>query len=87
VSKFRMVIAEADGRVLDVRDLTADAAFTYRVFAESTGEMHPFDGPIVDGTPHATGHPNGAFQGLHRAGCPSGISTKYPVPNAGFGTG
>jgi hypothetical protein len=58
---FRMVIAESDGRVLDERDLTADAAFSYRVFAESTGEMHPFDGPIVDGTPHATGHPNGLY--------------------------
>lgn len=58
---FRMVIAEADGRVLDERDLTADAAYTYRVFAESTGEMHPYDGPIEDSTPHPTGHPNGQF--------------------------
>ncbi|HEX5059604.1 MAG TPA: M36 family metallopeptidase, partial [Kofleriaceae bacterium] len=56
----RLVIAE-DGRVLAERNLVADAAFSYRVFAESTGEMHPFDGPIVDSTPHATGHPNGAF--------------------------
>lgn len=58
---FRMVIAESDGRVLAERDLTADAAYTYRVFAESTGEMHPFDGPVADGTPHATGHPNGQY--------------------------
>ena len=52
---FRMVIAADDGRVLDERNLVADAAFNYRVFAETTGEMHPFDGPIVDSTPHPTG--------------------------------
>ena len=58
---FRIVIAADDARVLDERNLVVDAAFTYRVFAENTGEMHPFDGPIVDSTPHATGHPNGTF--------------------------
>lgn len=55
---FRMVIAD-DGRVLAERDLTVDAAFSYRVFAESTGEMHPFDGPLEDRSPHPTGHPDG----------------------------
>lgn len=58
---FRMVIAADDGRVLAERSLVADAAFKYRVFAESTGEFHPFDGPIADSTPHATGHPNGQY--------------------------
>lgn len=55
---FRTVIAADDGRVLQRINLTADAAFTYRVFAETTGELHPFDGPIVDVTPNATGVPN-----------------------------
>jgi large repetitive protein len=58
---FRMVIAADDGRVLDERNLIADADFTYRVFAETTGEMHPADGPIVDSTPHPTGQPAGTF--------------------------
>jgi len=55
---FRRVIAADDGRVLSRTNLTADVAFTYRVFAETTGELHPFDGPIVDVTPHPTGLPN-----------------------------
>jgi large repetitive protein len=55
---FRTVIAADDGRVLQRVNLTADAAFTYRVFAENTGELHPFDGPIADVTPNATGLPN-----------------------------
>jgi hypothetical protein len=54
---FRTVIAE-DGRTLKTTDLTADAAFTYRVFAEPTGELHPLDGPLTDVTPNATGVPN-----------------------------
>jgi Fungalysin metallopeptidase (M36)/PA domain len=55
---FRRVIADADGRVLSRTNLTAEAVFKYRVFAETTGELHPFDGPIVDVTPHPTGIPN-----------------------------
>lgn len=55
---FRTVIAADDGRILSRTNLTADAAFTYRVFAETTGELHPFDGPIADVTPNATGGPN-----------------------------
>ncbi|MGH9884708.1 MAG: M36 family metallopeptidase, partial [bacterium] len=54
---FRTVIA-ADGRVLERTNLKEDVAFTYRVFADSTGELRPFDGPIVDITPHAVGRPN-----------------------------
>lgn len=57
---FRMVIAD-DGRVLEERNLVSDAAYTYRVFAETTGEMHPFDGPIADSTPHPTGVPGAPF--------------------------
>jgi len=56
---FRSVIAAADGHVMSVTNLKADAAFKYRVFAETTGEFHPFDGPLVDVTPHPTGTPNG----------------------------
>jgi hypothetical protein len=55
---FRTMIAADDGRVLQRINLTADAAYTYRVWAETTGELHPFDGPIVDVTPNATGAPS-----------------------------
>jgi len=55
---FRRVLAADDGRVLSRVNLTADAAFTYRVFAEPTGERHPFDGPLADSLPNATGVPN-----------------------------
>ncbi|HEY0987675.1 MAG TPA: M36 family metallopeptidase [Kofleriaceae bacterium] len=54
---YRTVIA-ADGRVLERTNLKEDVAFTYRVFADSTGELRPFDGPIVDITPHPVGNPN-----------------------------
>jgi len=57
---FRTVISD-DGHVLAHRSLVADAAFSYRVFAESTGEKHPLDGPIVDPSPHPTGSPTGVF--------------------------
>jgi large repetitive protein len=55
---YRTVVA-ADGRVLSRTNLKADVAFNYRVFAESSGEFRPLDGPIADITPHATGTPNG----------------------------
>ena len=55
---FRRVIAADDGRVLERVNLMNDAAFSYRVFAETTGELHPFDGPIVDVSPNPTGLPN-----------------------------
>ncbi|TMQ08956.1 MAG: hypothetical protein E6J90_38940, partial [Deltaproteobacteria bacterium] len=54
---FRTVIAADDGRVLERVNLTDDVAFSYRVYAETTGELHPFDGPIADSTPNATGTP------------------------------
>ncbi|HEU0037006.1 MAG TPA: M36 family metallopeptidase [Kofleriaceae bacterium] len=57
---YRTVIAE-DGRVISHRSLTADASFKYRVWAETTGELHPLDGPIVDPTPHPTGTPDGNY--------------------------
>ncbi|HEY0989630.1 MAG TPA: M36 family metallopeptidase, partial [Kofleriaceae bacterium] len=54
---FRTVLT-GDGQVLSRTNLKEDVAFTYRVFADSTGERKPFDGPIVDVTPHAVGSPN-----------------------------
>ncbi|MEO7733225.1 MAG: M36 family metallopeptidase, partial [Kofleriaceae bacterium] len=56
---YRTVVA-ADGRVLSRTNLTANEAYSYRVFAETDADsdFHPFDGPIVDSTPNVTGMPN-----------------------------
>jgi Fungalysin metallopeptidase (M36)/PA domain len=63
---FRYVMAADDGRVLEARDLTVNEGtpttrpeFTYRVFADPTGDLRPFDGPVADYTPHPTGTPDG----------------------------
>lgn len=53
----RTILAGDDGRVLERYSLTADA-FDYRVYAETTGELHPLDGPQQDATPHPTGVPD-----------------------------
>lgn len=56
---FRYVVAADDGRVLERSDLTANEAFQYRVYADASPETdhRPFDGPLVDFTPHPTGIP------------------------------
>jgi hypothetical protein len=56
---FRTVIAH--GRVLAHDSLVADAEFTYRVFAETTGDLRPLDGPLADVSPHPTGTPDGSY--------------------------
>ncbi len=58
---FSTVTAADTGRVLRHHSLVADAAFSYRVFAEDTGELHPYDGPMADATPHPTGVPTGVI--------------------------
>lgn len=54
----RTILAGDDGRILERYSLTADAGFDYRVYAETTGELHPLDGPQQDATPHPTGMPD-----------------------------
>jgi hypothetical protein len=54
---YRTVISSS-GKVLARTNLRADAApvpVSYRVFAENTGEFHPFDGPIPDPSPNPVG--------------------------------
>jgi hypothetical protein len=46
-----------DGSVLTAADLTAHEAYTYRVWAEPTGNHLPTDGPLVDSTPLPGGVP------------------------------
>ena len=57
---FSYLIAADDGRVLAKNDLTAYEANTYRVYADSSGLLMPWDGPQgTAATPHPTGTANG----------------------------
>ncbi len=57
---YGYVVAADDGRVLSRQNLTAEAAFKYRVWADDGGDHRPFDGPVADFTPHPTGVPDGS---------------------------
>ena len=57
---YRYVVAADDGRVLETRNLTANDSFDYRVWADTTGDRRPLDGPQADYTPHPTGTPDGS---------------------------
>ncbi len=57
---FGYVIDAETGKLLFRNNLTANDSYTYRVYAESTGDKRPWDGPTGPvGTPHPTGTPNG----------------------------
>ncbi|MFE8604762.1 myxosortase-dependent M36 family metallopeptidase [Archangium violaceum] len=57
---YSYVVSAADGRLLMRNNLTADAEYSYRVFADSTPPYTPHDGPSgTNATPHPTGTPNG----------------------------
>jgi hypothetical protein len=56
----RYVIADAGGRILSDTDLMQSDAFVYRVYAETTGNRRPLDGPLTDFSPHPTGFPDGS---------------------------
>ncbi len=58
---LRRTILRDDGRVISDESLVADAAFSYLVWADTTGEKHPADGPTADATPHPTGTPDGSY--------------------------
>ncbi len=64
---YAYVLSAEDGRLLFRKSLTNDVAFTYRVWAETTGIHLPTDGP-QDGasSPHPTGLPD-SYQALFTA--------------------
>jgi large repetitive protein len=56
---FSYVISAKDGRLLYRKNLKANDAFTYRVWADSAAPHRPWDGPQgLDATPHPTGLPD-----------------------------
>ncbi|MEO8104033.1 MAG: M36 family metallopeptidase, partial [Betaproteobacteria bacterium] len=57
---YSYVIAADDGRILFRNNQTADAVFTYKVWADATGSNVPQTGPQGrNGTPHPTGQDDG----------------------------
>ncbi len=57
---FSYVIDAESGKLLFRNNLTAHQTFQYRTYAESTGDLRPWDGPTGPiGTPHPTGTPDG----------------------------
>ncbi|MEO8275838.1 MAG: M36 family metallopeptidase [Thermoanaerobaculia bacterium] len=57
---FSYVISAEDGSVLFRKNLRQDVAFSYQVFAATTGPHQPSDGPTgTTGSPHPTGLPDG----------------------------
>lgn len=56
---YSYVISAATGEVLFRRNLTAHAAFKYRVWAESAAPYRPFDGPFADASPYPGSAPDG----------------------------
>ena len=55
---FHTVTAADTGRVLSHRSIVANDAYQYRVWADTTGEHHPADGPLADYTPNPLGAPS-----------------------------
>lgn len=61
IDYYAYVISAADGSLLFRHDQTADAAFTYRVYAEPESPFLPLPGPHGRAMfPHPTGTPDGA---------------------------
>jgi hypothetical protein len=60
VDSYAYVISAVDGAMLFRRNQTSDAAFSYRVYAEPTGDNLPFPSAAGrNGFPHPTGTPDG----------------------------
>ncbi len=67
----RLVIDAANGSVLAQQSLTQHA-FTYRVWAETSGDYRPLDSPLEDSNPHATQLPD-LWQPAYTAASPVSI--------------
>ncbi|MDQ3233840.1 MAG: M36 family metallopeptidase, partial [Pseudobdellovibrionaceae bacterium] len=64
IAAWRFFVSDADGQLLRKIDLIHKDGFLYRVFAESTGNRRPFDGPMQSFTPHPAGIPDGSLPGF-----------------------
>ncbi len=79
---YAMVVSANDGRVLHRKNLKANAAYSYRVFAEPDGNHMPYDSPLGNGyTPFTGANPTDELQ---RVGVPTNLVT---LEHAGIITG
>ena len=77
VDYYAYVVSEADGALLFRHDQTADAAFTYRAYAEATSPFVPLPGPHGRALfPHPTGTPDGVQPPF----APAGLVTLANAP-------
>jgi MYXO-CTERM domain-containing protein len=58
---YAYAIAADDGRLLFRENLTHADTFSYRVYADATGDNRPQDGPIADYCPYPAAAPNGSY--------------------------
>jgi len=58
------LVSDDSGKIVRDTDLVQNDAFVYRVYAETTGNRRPFDGPLDGFSPHPTGIPDGSVPGL-----------------------
>ncbi len=54
------VVSAETGELLEREHLKQDAAYSYKVYSDTTAPFTPLDGPIADWTPHPAGVPNGS---------------------------
>ncbi|MEZ4404246.1 MAG: M36 family metallopeptidase [Kofleriaceae bacterium] len=57
---WRVFVDATTGAIARRDDLTVDAAFAYRVFADADSAGRPFDGPQQSFAPHPSGAPDGS---------------------------
>jgi MYXO-CTERM domain-containing protein len=61
---YAYVVAADDARILYRENLTHNAAYRYRVWADPSGDMRPMDGPQAEFSPHPQGVPNESSPGF-----------------------
>ena len=55
LSAYGFVVSAVDGQLLHRKNLVAEAAFSYRVFADDSGDVQPYDSPLGNGYAPFTG--------------------------------
>jgi hypothetical protein len=58
------LVSDDSGQIVQDTDLMQNDAFVYRVYAETTGNRRPLDGPLAGFSPHPTGVPDGSVPTL-----------------------